>query len=258
MNKPDVSKILKNVRIAATKHSPEILTGLGIASMFTMTVLAVKETPKALKCIDDTERKKDEKLTAVETVKACWKCYVPAAIAGAVGTGCLIGASSVNARRNAALAAAYKLSEAAIAEYREQVINTIGEKKEELVREAVDKKRLEKKPLESSEIIITDKGTARFFDPISGRRFESSRERIKAAENELNKRMLHDMFGYVSLNEFYDEIGLPRTSQGDDLGWNLTKGMIDVHLSAQIDEDGQPCGVIDFYVAPRYDYDRFS
>ena len=257
MNKPDVSQIVKNARMAVSKHSPEILTGVGIAGMLLTTVLAVRETPKALMLIEDAEREKGDELTPVETIKTCWKCYVPAAVTAAVSVGCLIGASSVNVRRNAALATAYKLSETALAEYKEKVIETIGTRKEEAVREAVDKARLEKNPVEHTNIIVSEKGTTRCFDPISGRRFESDIDRIKKAENELNKQMLHDMFGYVSLNDFYDEIGLPRTSQGDDLGWNVSKGLIDIHFSAQVDDDGQPCIVLDYYVAPKYDYSRY-
>lgn len=257
MNKPDVSKIIKNVRFTISKHSPEILIGIGIAGMVTTTILAVRDTPKALCLIEEAKDEKGEELTTVEKVKACWKCYIPAAVTGALSIGCLIGANSVNARRNAALATAYKLSETALSEYKEKVIETIGEKKEEMVRESIDKDRLDKKPIDSAQIVVTGKGTTRCFDPISGRRFESDIERIKKAENELNKRMLHDMFGYVSLNEFYDEIGLERTSNGEDLGWNVGKGLIDIHFSAQVDEDGQPCIVIDYYVAPRYDYSKY-
>ena len=257
MNKPDVSKIIKNVRFTISKHSPEILIGIGIAGMVTTTILAVRDTPKALCLIEEAKDEKGEELTAVEKVKVCWKCYIPAAVTGVLSIGCLIGANSVNARRNAALATAYKLSETALSEYKEKVIETIGEKKEETVRESIDKDRLDKKPIDSAHIIVTGKGTTRCFDPISGRRFESDIERIKKAENELNKRMLHDMFGYVSLNEFYDEIGLERTSNGEDLGWNVGKGLIDIHFSAQVDEDGQPCIVIDYYVAPRYDYSKY-
>lgn len=57
---------------------------------------------------------------------------------------CLIGASSVNLRRNAALATAYTLSESALKEYREKVVETIGEKKEQAVQDAVAKERTSK------------------------------------------------------------------------------------------------------------------
>ena len=57
MNKPNISALFKDVKMAMSKHSPEILTGLGIAGMITTTILAVKATPKALELIED---KKEE------------------------------------------------------------------------------------------------------------------------------------------------------------------------------------------------------
>lgn len=46
MQKPNLTKICRNVKTATVKHSPEILTGVGIAGMITTTVMAVRATPK--------------------------------------------------------------------------------------------------------------------------------------------------------------------------------------------------------------------
>ena len=51
MNK-NLSAITKNIGRKIKKHSPEILTGIGIAGMISATVMAVKATPKALKNIE--------------------------------------------------------------------------------------------------------------------------------------------------------------------------------------------------------------
>ena len=115
MNKKRFSGVVRNVRASMKKHSPEILTGTGIAGMIVTTVMAVKATPKALILL---EEKKDEyetdTLTPIEVIKTTWTCYIPSALIGGVSILCLIGASSVNLRRNAALATAYTLSETAL------------------------------------------------------------------------------------------------------------------------------------------------
>ncbi len=46
MQKPNLTKICRNVKTATVKHSPEILTGVGIAGMITTTVMAVRSTLK--------------------------------------------------------------------------------------------------------------------------------------------------------------------------------------------------------------------
>jgi len=256
MKKPKLSSISKGIRGAITKHSPEILTGIGIAGMITTTITAVRATPKALILIEERKEEIDvDKLTPIELIKTTWTCYIPAAITGGLSIICLIGASSVNARRNAAIATAYALSESALKEYQEKVIETIGEKKEQTVRDAIAKDKIDKNPVSSREVIITEKGNTLCYDALSGRYFKSDIDKLKKAVNELNRRMRDEM--YISLNEFYYEIGLNPIGIGDDLGWNIDHGYIELNFSSQLTDDGNPCLVIDYQVTPRYDYNRY-
>lgn len=255
MNKLNFSQIGRTIKTSISKHSPEILMGIGIAGLVTAGVLAVKETPKALRLIE--EKKQEEqvaRLTAIETVQATWKCYVPAVVTAGCSIACLVGSSRVNHKRNAALATAYKISEAALNEYREKVIETIGEKKELALREAIAKDRVEKNPVSSQTVIITDKGNTLCYDMWSDRYFRSDIEAIKRIVNDLNRRMRDE--NYISLNEFYSEIGLKSTEPGDLMGWNIERGYIDIHFSSHLDDTGNPCLAIEFYVAPQYDYDK--
>ena len=263
------------------KHSPEILTGVGIAGMVTTTVFAVRATPKALTLMDEeihyrirNNPQDDEenieglikvsddesgewghyRLPAIDLIKTCWRCYIPATVTGVMSIVCLVGASSVNLRRNAALATAYALSESALKEYQEKVIETIGEKKEESIRDSIAKDRIDKHPVIQQEIIITDKGETLCFDSLSGRYFKSDIDKIKKSVNELNRQMLADM--YVSLNDFYYELGLENTKLGDDLGWHIDDGLIEVSFSSQLANGETPCLVLDYQIAPQYDYQK--
>lgn len=256
MNKQSVTKFFRDAGNAVSKHSPQILTAIGIASMITTTVLAVKATPKALECI---EGKKEElhtdELTPVEVVKAAWKPYVPAAITGVVGVTCLVGANSVHARRSAALATAYKLSETAFNEYREKVVETIGEKKEKSVREKVAQKKVDDNPVSKNEVIIAGAGDVLFLEPVSMRYFTSDIETVRRIINDLNYRLTSGMEEYISLSEFYDEIGLSHTAVSDDVGWNISKdGPIDMSFPVTKADDGRPCLMLEYQVAPRRGY----
>ena len=253
MNKLDVAKLFRSAKLWTTKHSPEILTGIGIAGMVTTTVLAVKATPKALILLEDAEYEKKERLTALEAVKVAWKPYIPAAVTGIASMACLIGASSVSARRNAALATAYQLSTTALSEYKEQVIETIGEKKEELVREKVSQKQLDKLPVTNNEILMTGNGTSLCLDPLSKRLFTCDIEVIRKAEIALNKQMQQTICGSVSLNDFYNEIGLEPIDIGDDLGWNANY-LIDLDDHPGKSKDDKLCWVIGHNNAPIYGY----
>lgn len=273
MSKTNLSKTFKNVRSGLLKRSPEILTGLGIAGMVTTTILAVKSTPKALMLIEEEKRRQNDELrkisiemgrenfsridtlTPYEIVKTTWKCYVPAAITCFVSVGCLVGASSVNARRNAALATVYKLSETALSEYRDAVVETIDEEKQKIIDDKIAKNKLEKDPVSKKEVVITEKGTMLCYDSVFGRYFRSDMDEINRAITKINREVVVNM--YASLNDFYSELGLSPTKIGDDLGWNIDDGEIDILFSSQIAEDGTPCIVISYNVAPSREYYKF-
>lgn len=252
----DFASIRRHVRKTLVKYSPEILIGVGIAGMITTTILAVSETPKALKLIEEKKAELNvEKLTVAETVEATWKCYIPAAVTGVLSTACLVGASSVNLRRNAALATAYTLSETAMREYREKVVETIGEKKEEAIRDSIAKDKIDEHPVSNAEVIITGKGETLCYDVFNDRYFRSDIDKLKRAANEVSHTMLIE--GYVSLNDYYEALGLKPVSKGYDLGWNANKSrdLVEIDPSAQLTDDGEPCIVLNFKVAPSYNYD---
>lgn len=77
MNKQAISNALKALQKTVKKHSPEILTGIGIAGMTAAAVMAVKATPKALRMVDEKEIRDGKRLTTGEIVKTTWKCYIP-------------------------------------------------------------------------------------------------------------------------------------------------------------------------------------
>ncbi len=261
MNKPNFTNLLEDIRQGVSKHSPEILTGLGIAGMITTTILAVKATPKALQLID--EKKKEERtdtLTAVETVKAAWKPYIPAAVTMVASTACLVGASSVHARRNAALATAYQISTTALADYKEKVVETIGEKKEKAIRDKVAQKKVDEHPTTATSVYDTGNGRTLVYDPQFDKYFRCHINSLDAAKNKLNERMINGQSEYVSLSEFYNELGVKPPGMGDELGWNVGRdGLIEIdHNSAIVMEDGEPCVVLTYNIAPKYDYFKIN
>lgn len=261
-----LANAIKITKSFLSKRSPEILTGIGITGMITTTVLAVKATPKALKLLDN-ERKirypevngngydQNGYISPLDTVKIAWKPYIPAAVTCATSTACLIGASRVNMKRNAALATAYAISEKTLIKYKDKVIETIGERKEKEIREKISQDEVNNNPITTTQVILTPKGNTMFRDSISGRYFKSDMDKIKKAVIELNTEIHHQ--NYISLNEFYYMIGLEPISTGDYLGWNVDDSYIDIDYNACIAED-EPCIVIDFKKAPKYDFDKFA
>ena len=117
----------------------------------------------------------------------------------------------------------------------------------------LQKRKSMQHPAKESEIIFVGDGETLCYDVLSGRYFKSKIDKIKKAENDLNRRMRDEM--YISLNEFYYEIGLPSIKIGEDIGWNIDReGYIDLRFSSQLNDNDEPVFVIDYGCGPRYDY----
>lgn len=253
MTKADVTNFFKDLGVALNKHSPQILTGIGIVGMAGAGVIAVIKTPEALKLLEAKKKEKHcDKLPAVDVVKTTWKCYLPAVLTSAASAGCLIKANSINTRRNAALATAYSLSKAAYSEYKDKVIETIGEKKEQEIKEKIIKDKVERNPPDDREIIMIEGGDTLCLDGFCGRFFMSDDDTIQRAIRKINRDIVSGNM-YASLNEFYNEIGLSPVPIGDDLGWKIDDGEIEVHTN-YTKVKGRPCLVLTFNVAPKYEY----
>ena len=247
------NRILKSITTSISRHSSEILICLGITGMISGSVMVGKATPKALLLIEQEKKEQNKKeLTTQEKIKTVWKCYIPAVATEAVSIVCIVGANSINAKRNAALATAYSISETALRTYQDKVVEVIGEKKEQEIHDAIAKDQVKANPISAKEIVLTQKGDTLCFDPLSGRYFRSDINKLQWAENELNRQMRDDMT--ISLNEFYGAIGLSGLKVGEDLGWNINRGYINLRFSATLAEGETPCIVVEHVVAPKYGY----
>lgn len=251
---------IKPILNSGKKHSAEILIGVGIASGIASTIFAVRGTTKAIKLIEKEEAEKAKKLTPTEMVKTTWTCYIWSALSCAMAVTCIIGGTSVNLRRNAALVTACKLSETALSEYRNKVVSDIGEKADADIRSAIAKDKLESNsPNQSNIIHVAAKGDVWCFEPLTGRYFQSDIDSIEKAAIVVNNKMISN--GYASLNDFFEEIGLESSNVGDALGWNLEDGVFKISYTSRIsriDNDEIPCVVLDYYESPpTYDFDIY-
>lgn len=254
MNIQSLANVAKRLEKYIVKRSPEILMAMGISGFFVAGVTAVRQTPKALRLIDQKEMDEDRRLNKLEVIQTTWKCYAGPIVTSIISAGCIIGSNRIGSRRHTALVAAYTISETALKEYQEKAVEVVGKKKEQEIRDAVAKEKILSNPVCSKEIISTGKGDTLFFEPLSGRYFISDVESIRRAVNELNREMLNDM--YISLNEFYYALHLHETQMGESVGWNIEKGLIELDFSSQLTEEMKPCIVIGHRVPPFYGFNR--
>lgn len=254
-----MKNLLKTITKDLSKNSPGILAGLGIVGMFSAIGMAIHATPKAVTMLEEEAEKQGVErtdLSPADTVKTTWKYYIPTVATAVLSAVLIFEGYSITKKRHAALAAAYGLSEAALKEFQDKLVETDGEKKLDTMRKAIVKDKMEKRSIESTVIEDTGKGNTRCYEPLNGKQFYSDIEAIRRAVNATNSYLVRE--GVITLNDFYDELGLDRTVTGTQLGWSFQRDdLIDIGFTSTLLSDGTPCLALVYRNPPTYDYDRY-
>lgn len=247
----NLAAFAKRVEKYTVDNAPAILTGIGITGTIATAYLTGKASYEAAIIIEDRDVRPEPK----EMVKLTWRLYVPAVTTGLLTVGAIFASNHVSSRRATAMATAYSLSERAFTEYREKIVEKLGEHKEREYREEVAQDRINRNPPNDAEVIITDGGEVLCYDSFSGRYFKSSMTDLKHAENEINHLILHQ--GYASVSDLYEIIGLPVTRYSEEVGWNIDY-RLNMQFSTVLSPDGRPCISIDFDLHPHRKYSHFA
>lgn len=247
----NIQNAFRNAERFAIDNSPAILTAVAVGGTVTTAIFAGKASFKAAEILREDDRFNQmtfdsPKERAIEQVKLTWTLYIPAVGVGTATIASIVFANQIGTRRAAAMAAAYSMSEKAFSEYREKIVEKIGESKEQEARDEIAQERVERNPLGSQVIVMNDREVL-CFDQYTGRYFNSTMETLKQAQNKINYRMIRE--NYASLNDFYDCVGLDWVPTGDDVGWNSDQ-MLELSFSTVLSEDQRPCIAIDFHTVP--------
>ena len=219
------------------KNAPDLLLTVGVCSLIGSTIMAVKSTPKANRIL---EEKKDS--TKIEKLKAVAPCYTSSALLACAGTASIICSRNITKNRFTAMATAYTVTSSTLRSFKKNLEEVVEPEKVKIIKSKVAKDNLK----ESKNDIPVNDGDKKplFYDTTSGRFFRSTINDIDRVVNELNKQMMNDMS--IRLNDFYNEIGLDRIKIGEDLGWNIDKGLIEVRYDSTIADNDEPCIVLDY------------
>ena len=230
-------------------NSPAILTVTGVIGTLTTSYFTGAATFKAAEVIRQgrlaNDISTDPKLEPdfKGDFKAVWKLYIPAAGIAFLTITCIVCANRIGTRRAAAMATAFAISEKAFTEYKEKVVEKIGENKEQKIHDELAQDRVNRNPVGDREVIIAGSGNVLCFDEFTSRYFTSSMEELRKAQNEVNYKMLHETF--ASLTDFYDVIGLAKTSYSDQVGWNCDM-LFELRFSTTMSDDDRPCISVGF------------
>lgn len=230
------------------KNQSTILTALGVAGLVSTAGLTAHATYRAMNKVQEAGYAIED-LTIKERFLLTWRMYIPPVVMGGVSIACIIGAHSADTKKNAALAGLYAITEETLQDYRQKVIEKIGEKKEEEIHGEVMQERLDKNPVSKNQVLLTGKGETLVYDSCSGRYFKSDIETIRKIVNDLNQEMLFG-FQWMGLNDLYCALGIGAVKMGEEIGWT-PDNLIDIKFDTMIADNGEPCLVINLNAKPR-------
>lgn len=246
----------------ASKYAPELSIGVGLGLIGVSIYLAITDTPKATKLLDE---KKDamgvDKLTVKDTVATTWKTYIPTVTTALLGGAFIIGSNVIAGRRAATMAAAYSLADAALKDYKEAVKATIGEEKEKEVREAVAQKHIEQ--LDIPQKYVTNAlatGGQIYKDPF-GVIFVASDADVVRGIAKVNEAIMNSPRGFAPYSIFRTEVGLDEYGSYssyvyEKLGFRNTLQLdSNIYTIGAKTNDGRSCLELNFDLKSEYESD---
>lgn len=191
------------------------------------------------KAIDETPREDGETVRQHmhRAAKDNWTLYGAAAATGLTTTATVVFGSYASNKRLATAVSAAKITETTFNEYRKAVVKELGEKKERVVSEQVAVNKVKANPPTDSNVIIVAEKTVTCCELYTGRYFKSDMETLKQSVNEINHRILNEL--YVSMDEFYDLLGLEHTTTSDGIGWDSDR-LLELEYATVLHDD-TPC-----------------
>lgn len=246
----NLGQLSNSLQFKIKRNSPMILTVAACVGTMATAYLTARATLKAAEVIDESESKGGTadtlKQRVIERTHLAWKFYIPPAICGASTIACIVGSNRIGANKLIAASTAATIAETAFAEYRDKVVETHGQNKEQKIRDAVAEDHV-KATAPSSEVVLVGGGHVLCCELRTGRYFNSTMETLKKAQNDINAKLISHP--YVTMSDFYWEVELPTTSVSSEVGWKDGK-MMELEFSTVMTDDGRPCLAFDYnYVA---------
>lgn len=241
------------------KFAPEILSGIGTIGIVAAVIMTAKKAPDAKVELDEVKEEWDAIEDKEKRVKADYifkKVRVGAKhywVVIAVATGaivCFWVANRISFARFMSALTAAGIATKSKEELENKIKELDGEKHLQKLREEIDGDRVRDDPPVQDRIIDTGFGMHLCYEPITGRYFYSNIERIKRAVITCRDYLQKD--GYLSLNDWYNTLGLDTTEQM--LCWTASNieeiNDFDISTSSQLTPEGVPVLVIRYDINP--------
>ena len=233
------------------RNMPTILSIGAAVGVVVSNILTNKASIKATLKVDELEKKKHRELTFTEEVKAVAPIYAPSIVVGAATIGCIFGSNFLNKKQLVALAGAMSILQSNFKRYRAEVVNEVGEEKEENIwkksKANVSSDKLYKTISEQESKFVDTTGLTFFIDSLTDEGFYTDKATVESAILKLNRKLQMSNHQTVTLNEFRDDLDLHPTNFGNIVGWS----------KIDMDEDNKINSWVDIQLVPFENMDGY-
>lgn len=253
-----VTRFIGNTKLKVVEKSPEIFIAVGIIGFVTSTVMACRATLKLDEVLSETKESldmlkeggekgvynlenygRDAAAVYIKTSLKLIRLYAPAAIIGSLSIASVLTSHRIIRSRNAALITAYATLDKSFKEYRKRVANRYGSDAEYEIRHGIE-------TITTTETVTDENGNevekeiiskklpdgyqfsdyARLYDD-GCKCWKKDPEHnlffLQCQQNYANDRLVAN--GHLFLNEVYDMLGIPRSKEGQLVGWRYKDGI---------------------------------
>lgn len=261
MKKNKLTEFLGKADVFTKKNSPALLAGAAVVGVLTTVYCAWKAAPKA----DDILAKHKKEMETVkkgdkaakravtkETAKELVPVVAPTILMAGATCAAIVGSQKINARRIAALSAAYTLSKDMVSDLNEQMLKDFGPKKANAVKDAVFEKKVKEEhtdDIPKRNDLMRKRGLYWCRDYLTGGLFMTNANIINTAITDISTRISSEE--YITLGEFWDALesagsigmeSIRRSAAKDLFGWtvdDLNRGRLDISYRAVLDDDDE-------------------
>lgn len=234
------------------RGTPTIFTVLSVVGVIGTGILSARAANKTRNTEDSTK-------TTAENFKEGWKNYIPAIAVGGIAIVCSVSSNVLNRHQRVALVSTYALVNKSYEDYKRKTKELYGEEVHQKIMESIAAERAEEVYISvadfggSSSLAWDDRSAEEkrtFYDSYSRRYFESTVCQVLEAEYHLNRNRCLGM--EVTVNDFYEFLGIKPIKGGDKIGWWWSDELywIDfIHHRTEL-EDGLEVYLIEFGYTP--------
>ena len=254
----------KVVLKGAVKHAPTILTGVGTALVIGSVIFTAEKAPDAKQELDEARQEWEEIPDKEKRNKADYifklvrigvKHYWMVALLVGGSITCFWVANRVSLKRLTSALTAAGLSAKAKEELENKIKELDGDKHLKKLKDEIDADTIKNNPPVEGQIYDTGLGMHLCYEPVTGRYFYSNIEKIKQSILQIREYLQKD--GYISLNDWFDELGLSSTECGRFLCWSARNfeevNDFDISFSSVLSPNNVPVLVIQYDVPPIMD-----